>query len=100
MKEFNCTYNVAKVFLHLDGDKVKMLGIMPIYRNIPTIEEAELLLKLAYIQKEDPNPIAIFPNNNINISNIGENKTLIDKLAEKYKSNIEVIHISSDTRKE
>lgn len=99
MKELNCTYNVAKVFLHLDGNKVKMLGITPIYRNIPTIEEAELLLKLAYIQKEDPNPIAIFPNN-INISNMGENKALVDKLAEKYKSNIEVIHISSDTRKE
>lgn len=99
MKKINCTYNVAKVSLHLDGDKVKMLGITPIYRNIPTIEEAELLLKLAYIQKEDPNPIAIFPNN-INLSNMGENKVLADELAEKYKSNIEVCNISADTRKE
>lgn len=99
MNKINCTYNVAKVSLHLDGDKVKMLGITPIYRNIPTIEEAELLLKLAYIQKEDPNPIAIFPNN-INLSNMGENKVLADELAEKYKSNIEVCNISADTRKE
>ena len=94
----NCTYNVTKVILNLDGDKVKMLGMKPIYRNIPTIEEAELLLKLAYIQREDSDPIAIFPND-IDITNMGENKTLIDSLAEKYKSYIETCHISADTRK-
>ena len=97
--KINCTYNVAKVLMHLDGDKTKMLGIMPIYRNIPTIEEAELLLKLAYIQREDHNPIVIFPNN-INITHMGNKGVLANELAQKYKSNIEVCNISFDTRKE
>lgn len=90
----NCTYNVNKVSMHLDGDKVKTLGIT----NIPTIEEAELLLKLAYIQREDSSFIAIFPND-IDITCMGENKELVDNLAQKYKSNIEVWQFSSDTKK-
>ena len=95
----NCTYNVTKIMMNLDGDKVKMLGMKPLYRNIPTIEEAELLLKLSYIQRKDPNPIAIIPND-IDISDMGENKKIVDALAEKYKSNIEVYNISADSRKE
>ena len=95
----NCTYNVTKVSRHLDGDKVKMLGLTPIYRNIPTIEEAVLLQKYAYIKRDDSSDYAIIPND-IDITNMGRDKKLIDDLVEKYKSKIEVNHISADTRKE
>ena len=95
----NCTYNITRISMMLDGDKTRMLGLQPVYRNIPTIEEAELLQKYAYIKRNDSSIYAIIPND-INITDMGNNHDLVLELAEKYKSKVEVSRISADTRKE
>lgn len=94
----NCTYNVTRISMMLDGDRTRMLGLQPIYRNIPTIREAELLQKYAYIKRNDSSIYAIIPND-IDITDMGKNHDLVLELAEKYKSKVEVTHISADTRK-